>query len=226
MKKYFILFSLGILGLIAISRFFDSVDRGTEMAAVVDLNRRQASLAVPALPAPRGTPFNAQTIAQAEQDGAMAIANQFVEAHREEWRLQPYHELRAAVFESPFSAKVAYQVYQDNLPIIGMRIVVEVDRNRKAILFESNYRSVERLDVSRVEAMTELDLIRGLGERYEERREVKELTQALNLVDARNVPDLVFVVRVLDRSLNQPAQLVLRATDGQLVQKSFAKKEF
>lgn len=102
------------------------------------------------LPGPRAQPFIASVGApQIEIDDSriLEIAGDHL---REEQRTRPMrseHQLIGKVSRTPLGAVVRYDVFQDDLPIVGMRIEIHLDNQLRVNRTEWNYRPIDPVEI-------------------------------------------------------------------------------
>jgi hypothetical protein len=132
------------------------------------------------------------------------VADQFVKAHREEWQLQPYHELRGSLLLSPeIGTKVKYSVYQDGVLILGLDIEVDVGSDLKVQAFQNNYRPVVHIDFQKNRYLT--------AEQVAGKASVEKMLY-VNSVSA--IPELVYFIR-----MDEVWKGMFRARDGKMLGK-------
>ena len=76
------------------------------------------------------------------------IAEDYFNNHREEWHIQDYHHFRSRDVITPEETTVTYRAYQDDYPLIGMKIDIHVGKNLEVTAVENTYRPVRKADFS------------------------------------------------------------------------------
>lgn len=156
-------------------------------------------------------------------------ADLFVEAHREEWKIQSHHELRSEVSRSPLGSSVHYDVYQDGIPVVGVGIDIRLDRELRVVDVENGYRPLEKADTSVAQLPVE-QIVKEAGDRYAYRAEgpVETTSRILFASEAMTSPELAVVVPLIKQTDKgvQSYQVVFRATDGQFLGRTKSRSEF
>ncbi len=73
----------------------------------------------------------------------LIAADTFIRSQASDRQLRDIHQLRGSVVRTPFGATVSYQVFQGELPILGMRIEVKFDRQMSVSASQWNYRPID-----------------------------------------------------------------------------------
>lgn len=159
------------------------------------------------------------------------VTREFLNAHREEWKLQTYHELRPVEHRTPLGSQVKYAVYQDGIPIVGLAIDFRLAANLQILEVDNRYQSLERLDLDSLQILNEEEISEtALGKQYRPDPGVSnQFSKVLVVVPGQNTPELAYVAAVREQTLDsksRPVKLLLRATDGQILKKSFSRAEF
>jgi len=156
-------------------------------------------------------------------------ADNYVEAHREEWKLQAHHELRGEVSRSPLGSSVHYDIYQDGLPVVGVGIDIRMNRELQVVEVENGYRPLEKADTHVAQLPVE-EIVKVAGDRYAYRADgpVQTESRILFASEAMTSPQLAVVVPLVketDKGV-QSYQVVFRATDGQFLGRTISRSEF
>lgn len=216
MRRLFPLVVLMVLGVLAVL-----TDQGPEVVRTT--RRSEKTETVSQVIATRRITHVGATplIADLPAADPIAVATQILEAHRATWELRDYHSFEAEAYTNPLSTLVRFQVYQGKVPVLGMNIEIELDRDLKTKRVTPLYKAIEKLETTPTLAP---QLVSRISTRYE--------TSLESLVKASPViyynPDvgsaeLAFVVRTVDKQLARPAQILVRAADGQILKKNYPR---
>lgn len=171
------------------------------------------SAAAPVFSPTAGSPLSAQLSAE-----------QYLEERKKSWGVQDYHELKATVYESPTGQSVKYQVYQDNLPIVGMEIALEFNPDHSVRTIENGYRPLRRVDLTQP-TLSQDEVIKAQGGRYTlDETSTAGVASVLYLPSGSDVPELSYVMPVREAD-GRSAQLVFRAADGQVLGRQTSRAE-
>ena len=192
---------------------------------------REASLA--SIPERRTTAVT-PAVAIAEEDlgetEARRVADEHIEAMRDQWGIKPYHDLHwENTYSSPLGRVVKYKVYQGDLPLVGMDVEVRVNREAKVADTAVHYTPVEEADLSQP-SLTEQDILDSVSNRYEA---VSGSTATPVLFIPTSAvasfgPELAIAMTVRRRDVagSEPVQAIFRARDGQILDLTVARAEF
>lgn len=154
------------------------------------------------------------------------IADRYFENHRGAWGVQDYHLKNATEFKSPLGDAFVYEFSQGDIPVVGMEIRLRVGMNGEVIEEENTYKAipvVEDIDSSSTDPAT---VLQNRNPRYG----VQEQSGKNQVIFVReNLPqgELAISVKALDHANNnRPTQLLVRASDGKILQRTVARSEF
>lgn len=148
-------------------------------------------------------------------------AYRFLNQHRQEWRIQDYHDLKPQLYTTPLGTQVSYQVFQEGLPILGMKIVLQVDNHHEVTVIENGYEPVARVSLDFPEVTrSELESwVSSHGYRIaNESDNGKRLM--LHHRKGNDAVDPVYGLTVNSPTTGdgkQTFQILVRATDGQIL---------
>jgi len=164
---------------------------------------------------------------QYEGRSAREVADKFIEAHRETWQIQAHHELRGDVTDSPMGSRVHYEVYQDGMPVIGLGIDIRLNRDLEVVDVENGYRPLEKADLNGRQLPVE-EIVKETSERYKMQPDGEiadaESLKILFASEASTSPEVALVLPL--RKGLQSYQVVIRASDGQLLGRTKSRSEF
>ena len=176
---------------------------------------------LPRMPAPDAAPVSGRKPAS-----ALAAAQDLMKENRSRWGVQDFHELRPVVTEGPMGSRVKYSVYQDGLPIVGMEILVELDESHGVLNVENGYQSVRKVDVTQPGLSSEEAIARN-SPRYEmDPVSTAGVSTILFYGSGMDEPELSYVVPVRERDGGASAQIIFRASDGQVLGRQNSRSEF
>jgi hypothetical protein len=151
------------------------------------------------------------------------------ESLRKIWGIQAYHQILREEFQSPLGASRVYRFSQGGVPIVGMLIRVSRDISGQVREEENTYRSIPELALNSTEMESRALEIKAHslnGGRYEPSH--FELSSAVIFV-RKNLTEgqLAFALSAKDHGQDGGrVQLLVRASDGKVIQKTFGRKEF
>lgn len=152
------------------------------------------------------------------------IADNFLGNHREEWHIQEYHQLRSEVHASADETTVTYRVYQDQYPVLGMKISVHVAKNFEVTSVDNTYRPVRKVDISREPFLSAEEIIERIPPRFvADGSTAAKAASVLYVPSSGDEPELAYTMPLNeDGPTPQPVHLLLRAADGELLGRSVA----
>jgi hypothetical protein len=194
----------------------------------------QASL-LSQLPTRRLQGTTPQAIDVAQEIGAQPvdsdvkqIADEHVEAHREEWGIQAHHDLRMSyTYAGPLGSVVKYKVYQGDLALTGMDVEVRVGNDRTVKGVQVHYFPAKEVDLS-APALSEQEIVDSVADRFEQVPGQSASTQMLFMPSApgsQAVLAVAMTVRRKGAETSEPVQAIFRASDGQILDLTVARSE-
>jgi hypothetical protein len=160
------------------------------------------------------------------QPSSREIAESYFEKHRKEWGIKDYHLKNSTEFTSPLGDTFVYEFSQGDIPVVGMRIRLRVGLDGEAMEEENTYKAiplVEDLDLSAADIQL---VLQNKNPRYSV-QELREKNQVIFVRENLNQGELAFSIQAMDSSSNnRPTQLLVRASDGKLLQRSVGRSEF
>lgn len=157
------------------------------------------------------------------------IARKYLEDHGEELGLRSYHEMRPSIFQTPLGARVTYQVFQDGVPVIGSEIRLQIGRNHNVMDLDNRYVPLERVDLSAHGGLDhgQVQELMRISNYLPDPSVGDEPARVLYPVPGTNRAELAYVVSAREPSgSRRPIQVLLRASDGQVLGKNVSRAEF
>lgn len=157
----------------------------------------------------------------------LQVAEQYFNAHREEWKLQPHHEFRPVEFKTPLGTKIKYSTYQDGVPVLNLDISLQIERDNSVGAVENKYIPIEKAELKKKEMKVE-ELLPLVSERYTSVEEPKTLTTpVIVVVPGSTSPQVAYLLSVKDKARKEgPVEILFRASDGQVLGKNKPRSEF
>lgn len=178
--------------------------------------RDEAPAAAPA-PAPLFVPIPARATSP------RLVAEDYLEERKRAWGVQDYHELKGDVYESPTGVGMKYQVYQDNLPIVGMEIALDFNPDNSVRSLENGYRPVRKADLT-APMLTQSEILQRQGDRFKlDEESTAGVSQVLFLPMGSDIPEVSYVMPVTENG--RASQVVFRASDGQILARQQSRSE-
>lgn len=178
--------------------------------------RESASVALPTIVKDEGT----DTVAR-------RAADDYIEANRDQWGVQAYHELHLDnQFASPLGTVVKYKIYQGEFPIHGMDVEVRVGSDGRVQDAAVHYTPVAEVDLQQPRMSVD-DITYLISNRFE--RGAGDAGTPVIFVPstAGSAPELGIALSVVRKGSSEvPAQAIFRASDGQILDLTVARAEF
>ena len=162
-------------------------------------------------------------------DSPLEIAEQYLRSHTEDLGLRPYHEFRPTVFQNPLGARVSYQVYQDGLPVVGSELRLQIGRNQDVIDIDNRYVAIEKVQVREADYLTQTQLqeLVRVSNYLPDPSVGTDPSRVIFPLPGSTSGELAYVVSAREPAgSRRPVQILLRATDGQVLGKTFSRMEF
>jgi Zn-dependent metalloprotease len=181
--------------------------------------------------APKARPFSAEGISAnspyAGLDPVEAAKN-YLETNKANWNLQDHHEIRHSTSQSPLGSTVKFEFAQDGVPITGMYINIDLGKNNEIRSVENLYRPMEQADL-KAPMLAPEEITEQLSRRYVSDRGV-DTTVLLYAGHQSAKPEPVYSVSATEvansGSTRRPVKLLVRASDGQVIDVSYERAEF
>ena len=156
------------------------------------------------------------------------IADNYLNNHREEWHIQDYHQLRAELHASPVETTVIYRVYQDQLPVLGMKIEILVGKNLEVKSVQNSYRPVRKVDFSHEPFLSAEEVIERIPPQFvADGATASHAASVLYVPASTDEPELAYTMPLQEGAPTpHPIHLLLRAADGQLLGRSVPRTAF
>lgn len=224
MKKYRL--HLLVLALFWLVGFYISEPAETlEVAEAAPVLRKEASLMPLALPGPRQCDTNPEPVVTLSADEAHRKAEAYFQANKEKWELQTYHAYSTQESRTPLFTEYIYNFSQGALPIVGMRIRLKVDYKGNLEEIENTYRPIPEVDIDGERRLTVPEAVEMSPHRYEAKAQVTA-SSIIFVREGSSEGEIAYTLPVTDRLMEaRTGQLVLRASDGQVLSRSFAHSE-
>ena len=150
------------------------------------------------------------------------VADNYLNSHREEWHVQDYHQLRSELHASPVETTVIYRVYQDQYPVLGMKIAIHIAKNFEVTSVENTYRPVRKVDVSHEPFLSAEEIIERIPPRFvADGSTAAKAASVLYVPSSGDEPELAYTMPLQEEGATpQPVHLLLRAADGELLGRS------
>lgn len=157
-------------------------------------------------------------------DSALEVTKRYLDENREELRIQEHHAMTAEEFRTPLGTSVTYRFTQDGLPIVGLSLSFRLDRDLRIVEIENEYRPLEKADLDEP-ALPVAQLMAETAERYDLAADPSlEVGKVLYAHPASLKPHVAVTVPMKEPSRHgRGVLMLLRASDGQLLQKSYSR---
>ena len=154
----------------------------------------------------------------------METASKFLESSKLE--IPEHYELRPEVTRTPLGPLVTYEVYQDGIPILGMRIELRMNRDMELVESDLEYRALPKADTD--PRLSPEEVAEAARSRYQfvvDPAYGQHVGKVLVARSETEAPELAYVIPMNCGRLGS-CQAVLRANDGQLLARSYSRGEF
>jgi hypothetical protein len=225
MRKYVVLGAILIAAIIAIQEFNTTL-RLHERAPSSQAERIYDSASIPAIPFPNSTSTPVAEKTKITGSTALEVAKNYLEAHRQEWNLQSYHDFRPVEFHTPLGSKVKFSVYQGEVPVVDMGIQIEIGRDLSVLAVQNGYQPIAKADFSERRLNAD-QILQKNSDRYDAEGPVKLSQPVLFVRPGSREGELAYLVPVHDKAeAHRALQILFRASDGQVLTKAFSRSEF
>lgn len=193
--------------------------------------RKRASLGSIQLPAARRGEFSAaaEIVPEEPGDSALEIANEYLSQMKVEFGIMPYHDLSPQVSKNPLGTRIRYSISQNGVPIHGYNLWLTVDAKTGSIDESANdlkYEPVDEIDLDLEEYLDRDELIETLNTDTFHPAQNQKIRKVLFVPPQSPAPVMAFVVQGRDPRRNSNIQIMVRASDGQILRKYYSRKEF
>lgn len=148
---------------------------------------------------------------------------------RKQFSIQSHHQITPEEFPSPLGTTRVYHFSQGGVPILGMVVRLAKDLRGRVVEQENTYRPIPEvpIDVPEIEKQAADLKERSLNDgRYQ----ISQVDLASTVILVRkNVSEgqIAFSLSAKDTfQKSEPIQLLVRSTDGKVLQKTFGRKDF
>ena len=223
-------FMAGLVLVILFGKFGTQIGAGLKIPPV----RETASISNAGIPSGFPLPESLTSISQGNYVGrgitATEKAQHYLDAHRTDLGIKPYHELRAVEFQSPLGTQVKFSVFQDNIPVIGLGIELQVSPSGLVSISDNQYPDVSQAETPKEKILTFESVLKLHEQDYqimEGAIPTQELSTFWFMRPGTNTPELAYVLSLRERNEEKKqVQVVFRATDGQILSRQYARSEF
>ncbi len=231
MKKYLVFGAVVALAILAVLDFKDQKEAAEKKVRPRGFEvRRHSGMGgwnVAGRETP-GAPIEAAAVVAAVESPE-EIGQKYLQDHFDELGLKSYHEMRPSIFQTPLGARVTYQVFQDGVPVVGSEIRLQIGRNHDVMDLDNRYVPLERVDLSAHGGLDngQVQELMRVSNYLPDPSVGDEPARVLYPVPGTNRAELAYVVSAREPSgSRRPIQVLLRASDGQVLGKNVSRAEF
>lgn len=154
------------------------------------------------------------------------FAEQYLLKHSKELDLKPYHQFKPIELRSPIVNTVKFSVSQDGIPIIGISLTFRFDPNGRLLQIDNQYRGLEKADTNPRSLLSIDEVLEKSLDQYSMiDTNLDAVPMILFATSTSERPELAYVLTVKEKTgERRPLEVVFRATDGQILAKSAARK--
>jgi hypothetical protein len=153
------------------------------------------------------------------------IARLYLEEHRKQWKLQDHHQFVPQESMSPLGSRVRFGIYQDGIQVLGMGIELMVKSTGEVREISNDYVPLHRWTGDVKDFVSEDSISAKLKDSYELDSSVP-ISRALVPVPVSHDVEAVLVVSAKKIGRSETQTLLVRASDGQILNKAVPRKEF
>ncbi len=224
---------LSFVGLMGGYYLFTAEQAPSEVEDVMEsVAPRQAAIALQ-LPTSRSPVSIASASVAAEPAVALddrdakAAADDFISLKKEDWGIQPHHEIRyEAAFTTPLGKTIKYKIFQGELAMSGMDVEVRLGNDRTVKDVSVHYNPVAEIDTTQL-GMNPDQILTTVSDRFEmeaSQSASQPMVYVPHGIDSK--PVLAYAMTVRRKgSEGEPIQAVFRASDGQILDLTVARPE-
>lgn len=198
--------------------------------AAVPTARPEASFEAPPLARASSGTLNMETaapsLATVAGTGAIRLADEYLAAHKANWRMREVHQLRPTEYHSPVGTEVVYRVMQDGIPILDQEVRLFVGNDGQVA--ERNVR-YEPFNTAEMGASISPESARtALKERGGLSADVAGIAERVFVPNGSDV-ELAYAIALNvdpNTGLNQrsPTHALVRASDGEILRYSYGRR--
>lgn len=164
---------------------------------------------------------------------ALEVTRNYIDLHRDEWKIQSHHELVGEEFQSPLGSRVRYSIYQEGLPVFGLGIAFRLNPDLQILEVENEYRPLEKADLQGPQ-LGVTEIVQDASKRYRfvaDGNLANSTAKVLFAHPAESTPSLAIVIPMKESvtekgKRSRGFQMMFRARDGQLLQRTASRAEF
>ncbi len=88
------------------------------------------------------------------RERALSLAHQFIVRNSEQFPIRKHHQLVAETFINPLGTRVRYQIFQNEIVVVGLNIDLQVGGSGKIKIISNNYNPIEKVEIDRRKWLT------------------------------------------------------------------------
>ena len=149
-------------------------------------------------------------------DEILKAAKAFVKSQSAQRGLRDEHQLKGRVSRTPIGSTVTYDIYQGNLPIVGMRIEVRMDNAMNVVGSNWNYRPIDLAEVDEGGQPLYDEIANRIPAGFQLRKDGTPFSEVIYELPDQGRGEHSVVVPAVNQ-FQVPVNLILRATDGAML---------
>lgn len=138
------------------------------------------------------------------------------------FELAPYHQFKKEEVSTPLAKQTRYQFEQNGIAIIGMDFVLEEDRKGAKTVTRMNYHRISEVDTQQnvmpMEDLLQKSNLQSLP------YSAQQFSKIIYVESEKKDGVFAVVLPAYDPVSKRQGQFIFRATDGQLLAKTFSRK--
>lgn len=159
---------------------------------------------------------------QNSNPSVLLSAATFIDVYRDALKIQPYHDYTSQESKTPLGTRVDFLFSQDGIPIVGMRITLEMDSAGRVSQVKNHYTPAPKIDISDSLSLAELsDIVEENDPHWNIRFDSEPVIFARGKAEEAC---LAYTAHV-ENDRGRASTLLVRATDGQILSRSFARMD-
>lgn len=168
----------------------------------------------------------APSVATVASTGAVRTADEYLAAHKANWRMREVHQLRPTEYYSPVGTEVVYRVMQDGIPILDQEVRLFVGNDGKVSERNVTY---EPFNTAEMGASISPEAARAsLKERGGLTADAAGIAERVFVPSGSDVELAYAIALTVDPNtgLNQrsPTHALVRASDGEILRYSYGRR--
>ena len=97
---------------------------------------------------------------------ALAAGERFIKGNESLFPIRSYHQLKGRVIENPMGMRVKYEVSQNEIPVVGMEIELQINSLGKVAVLSNSYHPIEKVELNRDSWLSLAEVIEGQEQTY------------------------------------------------------------